>query len=225
MSDQGQIFLDSEGDAWYERNQCAIETAKASADTSFILQILKGSSFEIQDLLEVGCSSAVKLNWLASSFSASGSGIDPSSLAIQQGKKQYPDLDLHVGLASRLPFEADKFDLVFFGFCLYLVPPEEIELAIKEALRVLRPKGFIALTDFDPGIEVSVPYKHVKGLISYKRDYMQLLNKLSNVTLIAKLSFSNSGNFFVEDKNSRVSTQIFFVDEPLSSLCNITNGS
>lgn len=225
MSDQSQIFLDSEGDSWYERNKSTIESAKASADITFILQILNGSSFEIKDLLEVGCSSAVKLNWLASSFSASGSGIDPSSLAIQQGKEKYPDLDLNVGLASRLPFEADKFDLVFFGFCLYLVPPEEIELALKEALRVLRPKGFIALTDFDPGIEMTVPYKHVRGLSSYKRDYMQILNKLSNVTLIAKHSFSNSGNFFVEDKNSRVSTQIFFVDEPLSSLCNITNGS
>jgi ubiquinone/menaquinone biosynthesis C-methylase UbiE len=212
MSDQSQIFLNSEGDSWYKRNKSAIETAKASADVSFILQTLKGSSFEIQDLLEVGCSSAAKLNLLASSFSASGSGIDPSSLAIQQGAKQYPDLDLRVGLASRLPFEADKFDLVFFGFCLYLVPPEKIELAMNEALRVLRPKSFIALTDFDSGIEMTVPYKHVEGLMSYKRDYMQLLNKLSNVTLIAKHSFSNSGNFFVEDKNNRVSTQIYFVD-------------
>jgi ubiquinone/menaquinone biosynthesis C-methylase UbiE len=225
MSDQGQIFLKSEGDSWYERNKSAIETVQDSVDTRFILQILKGSSFEIQNLLEVGCSSAVKLNRLASSFSASGFGIDASSLAIQQGKKQFPDLDLYVGLASRLPFEADKFDLVFFGFCLYLVPPEEIELALKEALRVLRPKGFIALTDFDPGIEMTAPYKHVKGLVSYKRDYMQLLKKLSNVTLIAKLHFSDSGNFFVEDKNSRVSTQIYFVDEPLSSLSKITNDS
>jgi ubiquinone/menaquinone biosynthesis C-methylase UbiE len=225
MSNQGQIFLNSEGDSWYERNKSAIENANASVDTTFIIQTLKGSQFEIQDLLEVGCSSAVKLNWLAESFSARGSGIDPSSLAIQQGKKQYPDLDLNVGLASRLPFEADKFDLVFFGFCLYLVPPEEIEITINEALRVLRPKGFIALTDFDPGIEMTVPYKHVKGLASYKRDYMQLLNKLSNVTLIAKHSFSISGNFFVEDKNSRVSTQIYFMDKPLSSLSKITNGS
>jgi len=212
VSHQSKIFLSSEGDAWYKRNKSHIEREQDfGQDIDFILQALKGSSFEIQDLLEVGCSSAVKLNQLALSFSSRGSGIDPSSLAINFGRKQFPNLDLHVGLASRLPFEEDQFDLVVFGFCLYLVPPEEIELALKEALRVLRPKGFIALTDFDPGIEITVPYKHLDGLVSYKRDYTQLLKKFSNVKIVAKHSFSSNGNFFVEEENDRISTQIYFI--------------
>ncbi len=216
MSDQSNIFLKGEGDSWYERNKFLIESAdKYSQDISFILQVLKGSRFEIQNLLEVGCASAVKLNTLASSFSAKGSGIDPSRLAILQGRKQYPHLDLHVGLGSSLPFEADEFDLLSFGFCLYLVPPEEIEITLKEALRVLKPKGFIALTDFDPGIEMTVNYKHRDGLFSYKRNYQQLLKKFANVALVSKHSFSHYGNYFVEDENERVSTQIFYVGEKL----------
>ncbi len=212
MSDQSKKFLSSEGDAWFKRNKSYIEREQGfGQDIDFILQVLRGSSFEIQNLLEVGCSSAAKLNRLASSFSSCGSGIDPSSLAINFGREQFPNLDLHVGLASRLPFEEDRFDLVVFGHCLYLVPPEEIELALKEALRVLRPKGFIALTDFDPGVEMTVPYKHLDGLVSYKRDYMQLLKKFSNVELVAKHSFSSNGKFFVEDKNNRISTQIYFI--------------
>jgi ubiquinone/menaquinone biosynthesis C-methylase UbiE len=216
VSDQSNIFLNSEGDSWYERNKFLIESAdKDSQDISFILQVLKGSRFEIQNLLEVGCASAVKLNRLASSFPAKGSGIDPSRLAILEGRKQYPHLDLHVGLGSRLPFEADEFDLLSFGFCLYLVPPEEIDITLKEALRVLKPKGFIALTDFDPGIEMTVHYKHLNGLFSYKRNYQQLLKKFANVALVAKHSFSHYGNYFVEDENERVSTQIYYVGEKL----------
>jgi len=212
MSDQGRIFLSSEGDSWYKRNQSVIENRENfSKEINFILNFFNESTFEIKDLLEVGCSSAEKLNRLACSFSAKGSGIDPSSLAIEQGRNRYPNLDLHIGLAHNLSFEADKFDLVFFGFCLYVIPPEELELSLQEALRVLKPKGFIVINDFDPGIEMTLPYKHNSGLMTYKRDYAQIIKKFLNVTLVAKKSYSQNGNSFIEDINNRISTQIFFV--------------
>ncbi len=214
MGHQSESFLNGEGDAWYERNRTAIdEVLHEAQDVNFILQTLKGSAFIIQDILEVGSSSARKLNALSLGFKARGAGIEPSSLAIKEASKRYPQLELHVGLASKLPFEANSFDLVFFGFCLYLVPQDEIDLAISESLRVLRQKGFIAITDFDPGVEMSVPYKHLNGLLSYKRNYTELLGKFSNVILIAKHSFSHSGNFFVIDRNERLSTQIYFVEK------------
>ncbi len=213
MRYQSESFLGGEGDAWYERNRSAIDSTVIDPyDVKFILQTLKGSTFEIQHILEVGCSSAQKLNSLACSLLAKGSGIDPSSRAIAQATKQYPHLDLQVGLAAKLPFDDDAFDLVFFGFCLYLIPNEGIHGALAESLRVLRPKSFIAITDFDPGIEISIPYKHRNGIITYKRNYHELLNKFSNITLISKLSFSHAGEFFVSDRDERVAIQIFYVE-------------
>jgi ubiquinone/menaquinone biosynthesis C-methylase UbiE len=213
MNHQSESFLNGEGDAWYERNRSTInDTVAVPPDVKFILQTLKDSTFLIQDLLEIGCASADKLNILSSSFLASGTGIDPSSMAITQAKKQYPDLDLQVGLASKLPFNDHAFDLIFFGFCLYLVPNDEIQLAISESLRVLRPKGFIAITDFDSGIEKSVPYKHRNGIFSYKRNYLEMFRSFSNMTLIAKYSFSHSGEFFVTERDERVAVQIFYVE-------------
>lgn len=212
MSDQSQFFLKGEGDAWFKRNFSVIKnTEGVSQDLTCILQHLKSSRFNIGNILEVGCSSAEKLNFLASEFNASGAGIDPSKMAIEYASNLYPHLDLHVGLASSLPFDPKSFDLVFLAFCLYLIPQEEVELAIMEALRVLRPSGFIALTDFDPGFDTSLPYHHVDGLFSYKRDYLKIFRSFSNITLVAKHSYSHSSEFFVFDSNERVSTQIFFV--------------
>ena len=213
MPSQSQIFLDGEGDQWYLRNRAAIEVQSFDAqDVEFIFQTLKGTTFNIKNILEIGCSSATKLKLLSSGFMANGAGIDPSILAIERARNLYPEFDFHVGLASNLPFQANKFDLILFGFCLYLVPPEEIELTLMEALRVLRPKSLIAITDFDAGIEMTQIYKHADGVKAYKRDYAQHLGRLCNLSLIAKKSFCHQGNWFVTDRNERISTQVFFVE-------------
>jgi len=213
MSTQSRIFLDGEGDEWYLRNREAIEVSKIQAhDVEFIFQTLKRSKFTIKNILEIGCSSATKLKLLTSDFIANGAGIDPSTLAIERARDLYPEFDLHVGLASKMPFQANKFDLIFFSFCLYLVPPEELESTLKEALRVLKPKSLIAITDFDPGIEMTQTYKHADNVKSYKRDYTQHLGRLCNSSLIAKKSFSHQGDWFVIDRKDRISTQVFFVE-------------
>jgi ubiquinone/menaquinone biosynthesis C-methylase UbiE len=213
MSRQSRTFLDGEGDEWYSRNRFTIDDpAYVSSDVTLIIRTLGGSPFPIQNVLEIGCSSASKLAALSSGLEAKGVGVDPSNQAIQEAKIRYADLDLHVGIASALPFLSKEFDLVFFGFCLYLVPPEELEKSILESLRVCRTNGFIAITDFDPGVESVVPYRHVQGLQSYKRNYFEILKQYCDITLVSKISFSHASDYFAADKNERISTQIFFIE-------------
>ena len=213
MSLQGQAWLDGEGDEWYSRNRSIIDNPTyIPPDVKFIIKTLSKSTFQIRNILEIGCSSASKLNLLSSGFEASGTGIDPSNSASREGKNRFPKLDLHVGLASSLPLPSQKFDLVFFGFCLYLIPPEELEKTISESLRVSRPNSFIAITDFDPGFESIVPYKFEPGLNSFKRSYTEVIKHYHDVALVSKLSFNHADEFFTVDRSERISTQIFFLE-------------
>jgi hypothetical protein len=91
-------------------------------------------------------------------------------------------------------------------------PPEELEVSILESLRVCRPNGFITITDFDPGVNSVVPYRHMQGLQSYKRDYLEVLRNYCDAALISKNSFSHSSEYFPVDRNERISTQIFFLE-------------
>lgn len=211
MGKQEQVFLSSEGDNWFYRNRSHIESdSNVHPDIDFIVRELDGAEFNFRNLLEVGCASGAKLEKLARAFDAKGFGVDPSSSAISRGLKRYPNLDLRQGLANELPFQDIKFSFVYFGFCLYLVTPEELEKVFLELRRVIENNGIIVITDFDAGIEIETPYKHYEGLTTFKRNYEVLIRNYLPATLIAKHSFSHSGNFFVSDRNERISTQIFF---------------
>lgn len=56
------------------------------------------------------------------------------------------------GDARSLPFAADSFDAVIGRRFLHHVPPEDRERIVREAARVLRPDGRIALLEGTPGL-------------------------------------------------------------------------
>jgi ubiquinone/menaquinone biosynthesis C-methylase UbiE len=100
--------------------------------------------------------------------------------------------------------------LVFFGFCLYLVPPTEIFKAVAEANRVLRGGGFLAILDFDYGQFKVSSYKHAEGIFSYKNNYSRLFTSSGYFHQMSKWSYSHFGNSFTEDRDERVSIEVLF---------------
>lgn len=101
--------------------------------------------------LEVGCGTGVVSRYLSSiSQVTSVTGIDPSPVFIDKANalsKGMPGLSFSTGDARSLDFDDTSFDLVVFHTTLCHVPsPED---AIKEACRVLRPGGTLAIFDGD----------------------------------------------------------------------------
>jgi SAM-dependent methyltransferase len=70
--------------------------------------------------------------------------IDLTDEMISVVRQRFPGVDARLGTASDLPFEAESFDAVTFGFCLHHMA--EPVRALAEAHRVLRPGGRIAFT-------------------------------------------------------------------------------
>lgn len=214
FENQSSAFLKGEADKWYERNK-SVASKEEHYDTASIKRVLLPFKQNIGDILEIGCSSGAKLEQLCDFFDASGKGVDPSALAVKEGNEflsqQGKNISLQVATACALPFESNKFDLVYFGFCLYLIEPDSLYRAIAEADRVLKKGGFLIVHDFDPGKRYKREYHHKPGLFSYKNAYSELFTAAGHYYLVSKESFSHEGlSSFSINRDNRVSVCILY---------------
>lgn len=212
---QDQIFSESEGDAWFVRNQEQIQSADQvtnSPDVRYALQALKPFSHRINRVLEIGCSNGVKLETICHHLNAVGVGVEPSLSAVKTGndRKKKENIELLVGTAQKLPCNNSSFDLVYFAFCLYLIDRNTLMQSLSEAHRVLKPGGFLVITDFDPGFHHKKPYNHFQGLFSYKQDYASFYTQTGLYYLMGKHCFSHRSLIFDESQDERVSTSILY---------------
>jgi ubiquinone/menaquinone biosynthesis C-methylase UbiE len=117
------------------------------------------------------------------------------------------------GTGDSLPFAEASFDVVNFAFCLYLFDRNTLLKSLAEADRVLKPGGYMVITDFDPGTQRKRAYSHFPGLFSYKQNYGDLYTSTGVYYLVGKKSFSHHSPVFNTDANERVSTQMLYKEK------------
>lgn len=91
-----------------------------------------------KDVLEVGCGTGLLMKEIKESAS-SIKGIDISEQMLEKAKER--GLDVQQGIAEKLPYDDDTFDLVYSFKVLAHV--ENIKEAMNEMNRVLKPGGFL----------------------------------------------------------------------------------
>lgn len=172
---QKTIFLQSEGDEWFLRNKLSLSQRKLPEDDSLLMELLDCKPISCKKnlkVLEIGCGDGSRLAWMKKNFSFDCYGVDPSekaiAVAIGNGVKAQK------GSADLLPFQDQFFDLVIFGFCLYLCDREDLFKICSESDRVLKKSGWIAIQDFFSPTEKINNYHHKSGLSSYKMDYTSM---------------------------------------------------
>ena len=214
---QLSFFKSTEGDKWYSRNKKKLFSKKKFYENEIIYNELSEFKKKINNILHIGCSNGLKLKNLCNKFNAHGNGIDPSSTAINDGvchlkKKSIKNVKLHLGDASVLPFNKSNFDIVFFGFCLYLIDRSLLNKSIKEADRVLKNGGFLVISDFDPGKLIKKNWGHNKKIKIYKDDYSKYFKKyytLYKKSYTEYIGGKKKKHFSILPEN-RVSVQILY---------------
>jgi ubiquinone/menaquinone biosynthesis C-methylase UbiE len=202
---QDEIFLKGEGDRYFERNG-------RDSVRKDVVDFYSGFLRSEFNVLEIGCSGGVNLDYFFRTVHCKCYGMDPSAAAIKSGKKRFRKLDLSVGAAEKLAFPDEYFDFVLFGFCLYLVDRHNLAKAVAEADRVLKNKGFLGITDFDAKVPKKRVYKHRRGVLSYKMDYGSLFLAYPQYSFVEKHSFSIKARSFVQEASERASAVILFKD-------------
>ena len=123
-------------------------------------------------VLEIGCGNGYRLEWLQKHTAWQCSGIEPSAKAVEDACKR--GVNACQGTAEELPFSSDTFDIVIFGFCLYLCDRGDLFRIAQEADRVLVNPGWLVIHDFYSTTPYRRNYHHASGVFSYKMDYQTM---------------------------------------------------
>lgn len=162
---QSTAFYMGEAQAWLDRNK-----DKLPPDRDPVIDIIETAGISPHNVLEVGCGNGWRIDILAEKYGCSTWGIDPV-VTPEMGRKHG---SIFTGAADKIGFRDSSFDLVIYGFCLYLVDREDLFKVAAEGDRVLKDGGYLIIQDFMPIAPYKVKYKHKDGIFSYKMDYSKL---------------------------------------------------
>ena len=96
-------------------------------------------------ILDVGCGTGEHLK-RALGHGLKAAGVEPAPAMLGVARRDVPQARLEDGVATRLPFGDGEFDAVIMIEVLRYLDLPDIELALREARRVLRPGGKILVT-------------------------------------------------------------------------------
>jgi SAM-dependent methyltransferase len=165
---QRDIFLQGEGNAWLERNRDKL------GQHDPVSELIQAQGIKPTAVLEIGCADGWRLEKLKAKFGCHAWGIDPAGAAGRMAsgvggvKGTADDLSCFSGYA---------FDLVIFGFCLYLCDPCDYFRIVAESDRALADGGHLIIHDFDvafPWAAYRRPYRHKDGVYSHHFDFVRL---------------------------------------------------
>ncbi|CAE7292426.1 tam [Symbiodinium sp. CCMP2592] len=103
-----------------------------------------------QALLDVGCSGGFSTKEMAMAFpTASAVGLDLSPYFLSVAKQSYPELGFVHANAECTGLPDASYDVVTLNFLLHELPLEASRNVLKEAYRLLKPGGVLAVLDVD----------------------------------------------------------------------------
>jgi SAM-dependent methyltransferase len=166
---QDEIFTSSEADRWFERNRHVLERV---SEHDVPLRLLALYNLRPRSVLEIGAANGYRVAAIAERSNARGVAIEPSALAIADGRSRFPNVDFHQGEARSLPVE-DEFELVIVNFVLHWIDRRNLLRCVAEIDRVVADGGYLLIGDFHPWHPMANSYHHLPdaGVRTYKQDY------------------------------------------------------
>jgi SAM-dependent methyltransferase len=128
-----------------------------------------------KDIYEIGCGRGGGLEYITRNFSpASALGIDLDRQAIAFCNRHYAlkDLSFLQGDAQKLPLVNNSCDVIINVESSHRYP--DMNLFLKEVYRILRPDGYLLLTDFRYDYEIPFLQKelHSSGMSLIKEEFI-----------------------------------------------------
>lgn len=152
-------FSPQDADAWYERNK-----HKLGVGDDLVIRTLANAGIKPHGrIFEYGCANGWRLMRFPPHCELWGSELSPK--ACRDADKKIK-LNMEPAIAS--------CDMVIFGFCLYLVPPQDLFKYVHHSDLILKDGGYLVIYDFWETISHSRVYKHNPALRSYKMDHRGL---------------------------------------------------
>jgi SAM-dependent methyltransferase len=200
---QDDIFLNYEGDAWFNRNAKFLGT---TFENDIPLKLIDLFNLKPKKVLDVGAANGYRLAEISRRFGAGNYvAIEPSHEAIMDGQKRFPFIEFRRGLMYDLPLQADEvFDLVIVNFVFHWVSRDKLLSSVSELDKAIADGGFLILGDFLPNMPTKVKYHHLPDheVFTYKQNYANIFLSSELYTLVAQLTFDHDMHSFNPDIDS-----------------------
>jgi len=178
LKNNKKYFLKTGADDYFYRNKDKIINFKNELLSKVILNNLNN---KIINVLEVGCGDASRLSYLSRKYKKINFfGVDPSGAALKNKK-----IFLKKATADKLPFKKNFFDVIIYGFCLYLTDNQDLIKIVFEADRVLKKNGIIIILDFYSKKIEYRKFSHKRGHYVRKMDYSKLFSWSPNYKVLS----------------------------------------
>jgi len=175
---QGKIYIEQEADKWFIRNEGLVH----NCFTEYLLNLFPKKDIYKFDVAEFGIGRGNNIS-LLSHFVNSIDGYDGSKQAIENlnrlSKINYKINGKRVNFGE--PFSVlKKYNIVIFGFFMYMLSNEEIEVLLNNTLHALKnDNAYIYMYDFISNKPIKKKDIYNDKIYVYKRDLIFYLNKLA----------------------------------------------
>ncbi|MDM7937070.1 MAG: class I SAM-dependent methyltransferase [Cyanobium sp. CZS 48M] len=173
---------------WKEEKQLSPEAAQQRMRDGIYAAIEPSFSGPVRNVLDIGCSVGVGTlalaDWLEqhghSDARVSGLDLSPQMLAVARVRDAGGRIKAwHHGAAEATGLPAASLDLITAQFLCHELPGDASRAVLREAARLLRPRGVLALVDQDPEAAVirAMPpalATLLKATEPYLEDYFRL---------------------------------------------------
>ena len=186
-SNQHDVFVNSEGDRWFDRNRRALEAADLGGDLP--LRLLETYGVRPRSVVEIGASNGFRVEEIRRRYGSRAVAVEPSALAVEDGRTKYPEVEFVQADASHIPID-DSFDLVIVHFVFHWIDRNYLFQTFAEVDRLLSDGGLLVIGDFLPSGPRKVPYHHLpeQAVFTFKQDYALPFLASGLYSLVAMLS-------------------------------------
>lgn len=196
-------FFEGEGNAWFARNAVTLAKHELPGSDLLLLEILNLKGYIAGDrgtesLLEVGCGPGLRFEWIQQQMGWACHGIDLSDEAVKLATGT--GVLAQVGTADQLTYAGKSFNIIVFGFCLYLCDRDDRFKIAAEADRGLKNPGWLLIKDFYSPTPSAKEYHHKEGFHSYKIDYKSLFTWNPDYSLYSHRVAHHKGDVYTDDR-------------------------
>jgi ubiquinone/menaquinone biosynthesis C-methylase UbiE len=199
MKNIKKFFLESEADNYYKRNK-----GKAPPNDALFNEIIRNVKRYKErkkiKILEIGCSDGERLSLIKQKYKCNCYGLEPSVLAIKNRIDK--SIKIKMGTADKIDYPKNYFDIIVYGFCLYLVDIKDLVNVFIEADRITKKNGLIIVKDFYSKTSILNQYKHFKKFKVHKYDFSKIFTWNPNYKLIHKIVYPYEDYRFKKDRLS-----------------------
>ena len=215
------LIKNKEGDFYHDRN---LEKYKGNnkiynCQYSRIVDLIKTTKITPKNILEIGCGSGIKLDFIRKELKLLKNciGIDLSKKAIKYGKKNFKKLKLYRMSSLDINKIKKKFDLVISGFFLAFLDREKIFKQFDLIYEKINYNGYLIIDDFEPLFKhYNFDNRNKNNLINFKQSYSNFLIESGLFKLIYRFTSvmpkRDKRNFLSNDYSMSLYQKIDFTE-------------